>query len=148
MGGSLCDDPETTLTFLSGDSNEIPIKMSSPFSPSPHSACTAPPFASCPRPFFARSLAVHRLSLPLQGKKNEWKSEEQNLKRSVNRAQTVLLLLSTFGSRSSMTSFFFWRSDWASWSFSLQQSQHLQLTSQAKPTMAAFWLQANLIKSD
>lgn len=38
-------------------------------------------------------------------------------------AKTHLLLLSALGSRSSMTSLFFWRSEWASWSFSLQHTK-------------------------
>lgn len=100
-----------------------------PFSPSPRSACIAPPSASCPRPSSAGSPGARLSSSPLGGvrerdrrpcKGEVWQVEANW--EELESSEEDSLLPSTLGSRSSSNSFFLWRSECASWSFSLQRA--------------------------
>lgn len=126
---------------------EIPVRTSSPFSPSPHSACTGPPSASCPRPFFARSPATHRFSLPLQVGQLEWRWRaefEKELVWTERRPSYCCCPLWAQGRR------------WPPSSSGGQSELHgaslwnnhtTELSSGAKPMMAAFWFKSHLFSN-
>lgn len=125
-----------TLSFCINLTSNWPCELC------PRISCISPPFVSYRHPSSSGSPAAHRSSLPLTDTQTELHYSVARVFHKNKQLCSVCellirvtfdllllmcvcshsLLLSTCGSRSSITSRFFCRSEWASWSFTLQKT--------------------------
>lgn len=132
-----------TLSFCINLTSNWPCELC------PRISCISPPFVSYRHPSSSGSPAAHRSSLPLTDTQTELHYSVARVFHKNKQLCSVCellirttfdllllmcvcshsLLLSTCGSRSSITSRFFCRSEWASWSFTLQKTHNIKTTS-------------------